>query len=197
GGLFLLEGPTGAGKSTRVDAIVYALYGNAAGTTGKDRIRSGFSEPGQESFVDLVFETGSGLYRVRRSPEWMRPKKRGEGTTKMQASASLWRLTSPEDLDGGEHVSGRLDEVGAEIEQALGLNRAQFVQTIVLPQGEFATFLKAKPEERRQVLQRVFGTQGYERVQDELAAAKKDALARLGEAQSDVERSLAGLCAVL
>lgn len=198
GGLFLLEGPTGAGKSTIVDAIVYALYGNVAGASAsKERIRSGFAEPGQESFVDLVFETGSGLYRVRRSPEWQRPKKRGEGTTKVQASASLWRLTSPEDLDGGEHMSGRLDEVGAEIEQAIGLNRAQFVQTIVLPQGEFATFLKAKPEERRQVLQRVFGTESYERVQEELAELKKEALARLGAAQQEIERSVGGLCGVL
>ena len=198
GGLFLLEGPTGAGKSTIVDAIVYALYGNVAGaSTSKDRIRSGFAGPGQESFVDLVFETSAGLFRVRRSPEWERPKKRGEGTTKVQASASLWRLTSPEDLDGGEHVSGRLDEVGAEIEQAVGLTRAQFVQTIVLPQGEFATFLKAKPEERRLVLQRVFGTESYEHVQEELASRKKDALARLGAAQQDVERAVGGLCGAL
>ena len=198
GGIFLLEGPTGAGKSTLIDAIVYALYGDVAGATAsKDRIRSGFAESGTESYVDLVFESSSGIYRVRRSPEWQRPKKRGEGFTKEQAKGSLWRLTSPDDPDGGEHVSARLDEIGAEIERAVGLSRAQFVQTIVLPQGEFATFLKAKPEERRQVLQRVFGTQDYERVQDELLAAKKGALARVGEAQREVEHAVAGLCGVL
>ena len=198
GGIFLLEGPTGAGKSTLIDAVVYALYGGLAGATAsKERIRSGFADPATESFVDLVFETSSGIYRVRRSPEWRRPKKRGEGFTKVQASGSLWRLTSPDDLDGGEHVSGRLDEIGAEIERTVGLSRAQFLQTIVLPQGEFATFLKAKPEERRQVLQRVFGTESYEQVQEELGLAKKAALARLGAAQREVEHAVSGLCGVL
>jgi len=197
GGLFLLEGPTGAGKSTLIDAIVYALYGQVAGTTSKDRIRSGFAEPGTESYVDLVFETNAGLFRVRRSPEWSRPKKRGDGVTKVQAAASLWRLASVEDLDGGEHMSGRLDEVGAEIERAIGLNRAQFVQTIVLPQGEFATFLKAKPEDRRLVLQRVFGTESYERVQQELVSARKLAVAQIEGAQRQVEDAVTRLCAVL
>lgn len=198
GGIFLLEGPTGAGKSTLIDAIVYALYGSVASdTTSKDRIRSGFANPDTESYVDLVFETSSGIFRVRRSPEWWRPKKRGDGVTKQQAGGGLWRLTSPDDLDGGEHVSGRLDEIGVEIERAVGLNRSQFVQTIVLPQGEFATFLKAKPEERRLVLQRVFGTEDYERVQEELVRARKAAHVRVGDAQQDVEQAVSTLCGVL
>ena len=82
GGMFLLEGPTGSGKSTILDAIVYALYGQVAGSaTSADRIRSQFAAPTEPSIVDLVFETPSGLHRVRRSPEFQRPKLRGTGTT--------------------------------------------------------------------------------------------------------------------
>ncbi len=199
GGLFLLEGPTGAGKSTLIDAIVYALYGSVAGaTSSKDRIRSGFADGETRSYVDLVFETSSGLYRVHRSPEWQRTSKRNrEQLTKQQATASLWRLTSPDDLDGGEHLSGRLDEVGAEIQRAVGLTRAQFVQTIVLPQGEFATFLKAKPEARREVLQRVFGTQDYEEVQEHLAKLRREVAARTDRAQREVEDAVTALVATL
>jgi len=198
GGIFLLEGPTGAGKSTLIDAIVYALYGDvASASASKERIRSGFAAPGVESYVDLVFETGSGVFRVRRSPEMLRPKRRGEGTTKVQAAASLWRLGSPDNRDGGEHLSGRLDEVGAEIQRAVGLTRAQFVQTIVLPQGEFATFLKAKPEARREVLQRVFGTQDYEAVQAHLAELRREVSARTERAQREVEDAVTALCTAL
>ena len=186
-GVYLLEGPTGAGKSTLIDAVVFALYGKVASdATSDDRLRSGYAADDVDTFVDLVFETGSGVYRVRRQPERLRAKKRGAGTTKQQASIKLWRLADPDDLDGGELVSTRLDEAGAEIQRVIGLDRAQFVQTIVLPQGEFASFLRAKPEERRGLLQKVFGTEVYERVQEQLGAMRR-------EAQSAVEAARAAV----
>ena len=184
-GLYLLEGPTGAGKSTILDAIVFALYGKVASAAASDdRLRSGYADEDTETFVDLVFETGSGAYRVWRSPEWQRAKKRGAGTTKQQASVKLWRLGAPDgaggvatelDPDAGELISARLDEAGAEIQRAIGLDRSQFVQTIVLPQGEFASFLRADPERRRGLLQKVFGTGVYEQVQEQLAVMRADA----------------------
>ena len=98
-GTFLLEGPTGSGKSTILDAIVYALYGQVAGSaTSADRIRSQFAAPTAPSVVDLVFETSSGLHRVRRQPEFQRPKMRGSGTTKEHPKAVLWRIGSPQAL---------------------------------------------------------------------------------------------------
>ena len=172
-GTFLLEGPTGSGKSTILDAIVYALYGQVAGSaTSADRIRSQFAAPTEPSIVDLVFETPSGLHRVRRSPEFQRPKLRGTGTTKEQAKALMWRIGSPQALpaaiadtagagDGSEVIASRIDEVGREVQRAVGLTREQFTQTVLLPQNEFARFLRAGTGERQQVLQRVFGTETY------------------------------------
>ncbi|WP_426309949.1 AAA family ATPase [Cellulosimicrobium sp. E-16] len=191
-GIFLLDGPTGAGKSTVIDAIVFALYGKVASEAASDdRLRSAFAAPEVESFVDLVLEVPSGVYRVRRTPEYRRPKKRGTGTTTQQASVRLWRLAgvpSAEALAGvdgppGELLSARLDEAGEEIRRIVGLDRRQLVQTVVLPQGEFATFLRAKPEDRAVLLQRVFGTELYHR-----AAVRLAELARAARARSDGAR---------
>ncbi len=198
--LYLLEGPTGSGKSTIIEAIVFALYGKVASAdSSDDRLRSGYADADTETFVDLVFETGSGEYRVLRSPEWQRAKKRGEGTTKQQPSVKLWRLAGPDgaleaglvDPAGGELISTRLDEAGAEIQRAIGLDRAQFVQTIVLPQGEFASFLRADPEHRRSLLQKVFGTAVYERVQDQLAVMRVDAQRAVVAARTAVGAAVA------
>lgn len=183
-GIFLLEGPTGAGKSTLIDAVVFALYGKvASASSSEDRLRSAYAPDDVDSFVDLTFETGAGVYRVVRTPERMRRKKRGDGTTKQQAGIRLWRLPAEavgsgslgEPGDVGELVSARLDEAGLELQRIIGLDRTQFVQTIVLPQGEFANFLKANPEDRRGLLQKVFGTEIYERAQAQLATLRIDA----------------------
>ncbi|WP_298458806.1 SMC family ATPase [uncultured Cellulomonas sp.] len=191
-GLYLLEGPTGAGKSTLIDAVVFALYGKvAAAATSDDRLRSGFARDDVDTVVDLVFETGAGVYRVRRTPERLRAKKRGAGTTRQPATIKLWRLTDPDDPDGGELLSTRLDEAGPEIQRVIGLDRTQFVQTIVLPQGEFASFLRADPEQRRGLLQKVFGTEVYERVQDRLVVMRREAQATVESARSVVATAAA------
>ncbi len=190
-GLFLLEGPTGSGKSTLIDAIVFALYGKVASPdASEDRLRSAHAAPEVETFVDLVLETGSGIYRVRRSPAYQRPKQRGTGTTLQQSQVRLWRLTSPDALDG-DVLSIRADEAGAELRRAVGLDREQFVQTIVLPQGEFASFLRADPESRRGLLQQVFGTEVYERLQQRLERMRAEVGRAVEESRQSVDRAVA------
>ncbi|NCT91039.1 AAA family ATPase [Cellulomonas sp. APG4] len=191
-GLFLLEGPTGAGKSTIIDAVVFALYGKVASKdASEERLRSGHAAPEDETFVDLVLETRAGIHRVRRTPAYRRPKQRGTGTTLQQAGVRLWRLADPDRPDEGELVSARLDEAGAELQRIIGLDRTQFVQTVVLPQGEFAGFLRANPEDRRGVLQRVFGTEVYEQLQQRLERMRAESGRELDQARAALERSVA------
>ncbi|WP_411557169.1 AAA family ATPase [Plantibacter sp. MPB07] len=190
-GLFLLEGPTGAGKSTIIDAIVFGLYGELAGTgASKDRLHSHHARPGTEPFVELVFETGSGVYRVRRTPAYQRPKQRGAGFTPQQASATLVRLTDPDAL-AGETLSTRAQEIGPEISRIVGLTREQFVQTIVLPQGEFAKFLAAGGEERSELLRSLFGTEHYERVAKHLVEQRRQAQRDIEGAREALGRAIA------
>ena len=193
-GLFLLEGPTGAGKSTIIDAIVFALYGKVASEeASEDRLRSGHAGADTETFVDLVLESGSGVYRVRRTPRFERPKQRGSGTTTQQASVKLWRLASPEAPEDGELLSNRLDEAGSELQRIIGLDRSQFVQTVVLPQGEFANFLRANPEDRRGLLQKVFGTAVYEQLQQRLERMRAEVGRTLEETRQAVAQAGAHL----
>ncbi|GAA4267217.1 AAA family ATPase [Frondihabitans peucedani] len=192
-GVFLLEGPTGSGKSTIIDAIVFALYGGLAGSSSSDdRLHSHHAAPSVEPFVELVFETPAGIHRIRRTPAWERPKARGTGTTRVNQSVSLVRLATPEASDG-EPVSTRAQEVGLEIRRIIGLSKEQFLQTIVLPQGEFAKFLGATGEERRLVLQSLFGTEIYDRTTEELVVRRRAARESVAVAERAVAEALAAL----
>ncbi len=188
-GLFLLEGPTGAGKSTVLDALVFALYGAVATSAGSvDRMRSDVASPGDESFVDLTFETNKGIFRVRRSPAYERVKKVGEGTTSQKMSVSIWHLAGPDD-SVGTLLSSRSQEADLEIYRAIGLNRSQFVQTVLLPQGEFAVFLRSSPTDRQVLLQRLFDTGLYDSMATELDHQRKDALSRRSKASDQLRHA--------
>jgi DNA repair protein SbcC/Rad50 len=200
-GLFLLEGPTGSGKSTIIDAISFALYGRVAGAeTDADRLRSHFASAEAESYVDLVFRTQSGRYRVRRTPKFQRPKRRGDGLRTVNPTVSLWRLTDAEDLFSGTNstadlsegtlLSTRIEEVADEISRAIGLTHAQFVQTVVLPQGEFASFLRASSDDKRALLQKLFGTELLARVQAGLISARQLAEQQRAGATQALTRSV-------
>ena len=169
-GRFLLTGPTGAGKTTMIDAIVFALYGQVADSAGssKQRLRSTLVDGAASSEVDLTFSTSAGVYRILRSPEYRRPKKRGDGTTRQNATAKLWRLSAPGGHGLDEPIT-RLDDVGAEVARIVGLSRDQFTQTVVLPQGRFARFLRATSAERHTLLRDVFGTAIFDAIQAEIA----------------------------
>jgi exonuclease SbcC len=168
GGLFLLDGPTGAGKSTVLDAITFALYGPGEGG-GWGRLHSHFAEPGSPPSVTLEFSLRAVRQRVTRTPEYPRPKRRGTGFTLERTQVHLERF------EDGRWVSrsSRKDEVGEMLHDDLGLTRDQFTQVVLLPQGEFARFLRASDDERRTLLTKLFGTQLYDRITDELDRRRK------------------------
>ncbi|MFL6238869.1 MAG: AAA family ATPase [Actinomycetes bacterium] len=198
-GIFLLTGPTGAGKTSILDAICFALYGAVPGARQQaKRLRSDHADPSTRTGVVLELTIRGQRLRVSRTPEQTRPKQRGTGTTTAKATATLEQWA-----DGGwQCLSSRPDEVGEHLGLLLGMSRDQFCQVVLLPQGDFATFLRSDAEHRRALLQRLFATERFEQVERQLrewrAAADAEAtvarselhetLARLAEAAGDVER---------
>ncbi|MEP9383620.1 SMC family ATPase [Nocardioides sp. KR10-350] len=157
-GLFLLSGPTGAGKTSVLDAVCFALYGDVPGdrATAK-RLRCDQAAPDLPSKVMLEATLAGRRFRITRSPAWERPKKRGSGTTTQQASVVL-----QERRDGGwQTLSTRLDEAGHLVSGLLGMTLTQFTQVAMLPQGRFQAFLRARSEERKELLQRLFRTERF------------------------------------
>ena len=186
-GLFLLEGPTGAGKSTILDAITFALYGGLAGEgSGEDRLRSHFAGPAAEPSVMLEFSLHGTCYRVTRVPEHRRPKKRGDGSTTVASSVHLERL----EAGRWSSLTSNKAEAGELITEAVGLNREQFTQVMLLPQGEFARFLRARDDDRRELLTKLFGTQLYDKITAELDRRRYDAARRREEAEQAVSAAV-------
>ena len=184
-GLFLIEGPTGAGKSTIIDAIVFALYGDVSGSeTSKDRIRSDLCTVDDPSEVVLEFEVGGVLHRITRNPAYERAKARGTGTTKENARQLL------EIPDGSVPAMKDAKEIGVYIRQRLGLSAEHFRQLVVLPQGEFDALLRATPRQRFEVLGSLIDDGFLARVQEDLRDRADEAIAVRTEALTQSETIL-------
>ncbi|MFW6774915.1 AAA family ATPase [Nocardioides sp. CPCC 205120] len=188
-GLFLLCGPTGAGKSSVLDAICFALYGQVPGERSTARhLRSDGAAPDVAPRVVLEATLSGRRFRFTRSPAWERPKKRGTGTTTQQASALV-----EERVDGTwTHLTGRIDEAGQLVGRLLGLTMAQFCQVVLLPQGEFQRFLRAGADDRQRLLQSIFRTSRYAEVErwltDRRRALRQESLDALAGVRSTVHR---------
>ncbi len=184
-GLFLLNGPTGAGKTSILDAICYAFYGSVPGARQEGRrLRSDHADAGTPPEVVCEFSARGRRFNVVRSPQWSRPSKRGGGTTTEQAHTLL-----SEWVNGGwVEKSARNDEAAAEITAILGMNREQFTRVVMLPQGDFAAFLRSDARSRRDLLQQLFNTDRFERIEQQLTEEAARARSVWEDRQSQLER---------
>ena len=194
-GLFLINGPTGAGKTSVLDAVCFALYGRVPSVRNDAKdLRSQHAPPDRAPEVVLDVTIRGRRFKVTRSPRWERPKLRGAGTTEQKAKVLLqeWR--------GGawETWSTRFDEAGQLVTDLLGMSAEQFCQVVLLPQGDFAAFLRSGAEDRRAVLEKLFATEVFAQVESWLAERRRetwreaDALRVAAESVADRAAEAAG-----
>lgn len=177
--LFLITGDTGAGKTTIFDAIVFALYGETSASDGRSAgpsLMSQFAAPDEEPWVELTFsETRGGeeeIYTVRRSPRHLRPKKRGSGFSEKVERVELI-------LPDGTAFPGSIRETNARLIEIVGLTKAQFMQVSMIAQGEFMKLLRAGSDERKMIFRRLFGTENYQKIVDELNSRRREKASEL------------------
>ena len=170
--MFLISGPTGAGKTSILDAMVYALYGEPSGEVRKiDAIRSDFAEPERMTRVDFSFAIGEAQYRVERLPKQLVAKKRGTGMREQNASATVYEMRDGE----WKVIATSAAAIRDTIQRIIGFRKDQFLQVVLLPQGEFRKLLVASTSEREELLHTLFRTELYRRLQDALKAAYDEA----------------------
>lgn len=179
--LFLIHGPTGAGKTSILDAMCFALYGETSGAEREGRhMRSDHAEPHILTEITFEFALGEDAYRVQRIPEQERPKKRGEGTARQKPEAHLWHRANG---DGGEGtpIATKWSAVTDAVEKLLGFKSSQFRQVVMLPQGKFRQLLVAGSKERQDILQTLFQTQDFKQIEIALQEAAKDLRRNIAE----------------
>ncbi|KIF73357.1 exonuclease, partial [Streptomyces sp. 150FB] len=178
-GIYLLHGPTGAGKTSVLDAVCYALYGAVPGARQSPgaTLRSDHAPAGTFTEIELELTVGERRLEINRRPAQLRPKKNGRGVTTERAQSGL------REYDAGSAtwraLSRSHQEVGEEISQLLGMSREQFCQVVLLPQGDFARFLRADAEARGKLLGRLFDTRRFAAVEERLAELRRTAEQRV------------------
>ncbi|KAA8823499.1 hypothetical protein EMO92_09985 [Bifidobacterium reuteri] len=215
--MFLIEGQTGAGKTTILDCLTFALYGGTSGATSsseetesKQRFRSRFLMNSRtETYVDLIFKSGDDYYEVRRTPSYRQPKANGDGFTEHSSKVKLMRIdrglseliaaggNNPnryfryaEEPGHQEEVTSRDREAGIQIAGLIGLDRKQFSRTIMLAQGQFYAFLQMKPEDRTGLVKDLLGAEIYQHIQDDLKEQRKTSQAALNSSIATLQSDI-------
>lgn len=188
-GLYLITGDTGAGKTTIFDAITFALYGEPSGEIREaSMLRSNYADEKTPTFVELSFVLGGKEYRVRRNPEYNRPKARGEGFTLQKSDAELT-------LPDGKIIT-RQKDVNQQIVEILGIDRSQFTRIAMIAQGDFRKLLFASTEERKKIFQKLFHTHLYQSLQEELKRISAQMRKEFEKASASLDQYAEGiLCA--
>ncbi len=131
---FLIHGPTGAGKTTILDAICFALYGQPSGERTSDQVRSQHTKTRLPTEVTFDFELGKEIYRIWRRPEQDIPKASGDGTRSLKSDATLWNRTNCQtNIEEGQAVATTTTRVKKSIEARFGFTRDEFLQVMLLP----------------------------------------------------------------
>ncbi|MEV6511305.1 SMC family ATPase [Streptomyces sp. NPDC051642] len=186
-GLFLLHGPTGAGKTSVLDAVCYALYGSVPGVRQSGQgltLRSDHAAAGTRTEVRLELTVSGRRLELTRQPPWARPKKRGTGSTLDKAQS--WLREYDAAAGAWKDLSRSHQEIGEEITQLLGMSREQFCQVVLLPQGEFARFLRSDAEARGKLLGRLFDTHRFAEVEKRLADRRRATEAQVREGDAEL-----------
>lgn len=185
-GLYLVTGDTGAGKTTIFDAITFALFGEASGDSRTaDMLRSKYADAGTPTQVELVFAYAGKTYKVRRSPEYERPAKRGDKLVTQKAEAELT-------LPDGRVMTG-LKDVDAQVQDILGVTRKQFSRIAMIAQGEFRRLLQANTKERMEIFRGIFKTEGYATLQQQLKNEASRSREHCAALQQSVQQYVSGL----
>jgi len=168
--VFLITGPTGAGKTSVFDAMVYALYGRASGSDrDQDTLRSHFAEVEQPTEVTFIFDLKDKRYEVVRAPKQLKKKVRGEGFTEQPPRAELYEIIEGEKV----LLSSKINDVNEAIEDMLHLDYEQFRKMVMIPQGEFRRLISENSKEREEILQKIFQTYVYEHITSRLKEESK------------------------
>ncbi|MER5601214.1 SMC family ATPase, partial [Streptomyces sp. NPDC002265] len=181
-GLFLLHGPTGSGKTSVLDAVCYALYGAVPGARQGAQgltLRSDHAAAAARTEVRLELTAAGRRLEITRQPPWERAKLRGSGTT--VDKAQTWLREYDAAAGAWKDLSRSHQEIGEEITQLLGMSREQFCQVVLLPQGDFARFLRADAEARGKLLGRLFDTRRFAEVEKRLTDRRKATEAQVRE----------------
>ena len=164
-GIFLITGDTGAGKTTIFDAITYALYNQTSGgERNGNMMRSQYAQPETETYVELEFLYRGQTYRVRRNPDYKITKTLKNGKIREQKVPHSVELTLPD----GTVFPEKKNATDAKIIEILGLTADQFSQIVMIAQGDFLKLLYTKSDERKMIFSKLFRTDIYWKIQENL-----------------------------